>query len=703
VSTASESSGERYRFEFRLPDVGLGEVWTALDRERDEAPVLVKLLGAGPPGDMGDPRSMPALVARLLRIEHPDVLPVRGYGRHEGRLYLVHDRFEGRSLASWLAGHRKARTRPGLATAQRLFDRVAEALSAVRERVGADAPPHGALSPRSVLLRRTSPGQYDLRVLDFGVAHLLVPPSGGHPGHAVYLAPEQVDDPTRESSRSDVFALAATLAEVLSPALAPPADGPGVWASLAREGTPKVRAKLASLRSDVPHAIWDLVALALQADAHQRPEHPGELRAMLQQQWKKLGLWEKAALTPEPDPPEAPPPPLPECERAGTRFKASTAAHAPAPPPPPFEPDPLPTLPLAGPLPVAAPLPITASPQAPSSWSVPPPRVQVTAWDHADDPVPFTLPIAPPSLAPQWSPPPQNPPLGSPNLLGLGASPLGAVPARAATMAPAPVAFAPLAMPTEVEAPTMLRRPLDAPAREPVGENTSLDLFIGGLSEERTGEDEPPFEDPSPTPPDGMRSIAEDDEGETGYRPDLAPRSPPPEPAPSQRPRSRLRARTIGVDEADSLSARVPPAPPAPTVAEPEGTRMIQIGWEAPSDDPAALVTQLASAPATPPSAWPTPLRASPAPDPFLAPVAPVVERTMAIDLSASGMAPPPSPPWSSPGLAPHGWTPPPSPASILAPPPVPAAPPARPVGWIIAGVVGVFAFLALLVVLVRA
>ena len=31
----------------------------------------------------------------------------------------------------------------------------------------------------------------------------------------------------------------------------------------------------------------------------------------------------------------------------------------------------------------------------------------------------------------------------------------------------------------------MLRRPLDAPAREPVGENTSLDLFIGGLSEER--------------------------------------------------------------------------------------------------------------------------------------------------------------------------------------------------------------------------
>jgi len=658
VSTAPESSGERYRFEFRLPDVGLGEVWTALDRERDESPVLVKLLGAGSPGDIADPRSMPALVSRLLRVEHPDVLPVRAWGDREGRLYLVYDRFEGRSLASWLAGHRKARTRPGLATAQRLFDRVADALHAVRERAGVDAPPHGALSPRSVLLRRTAPGQYDLRVLDFGAAHLLVPPSGGHPGSAVYLAPEQVDDPTRESLRSDVFALAATLAEVLSPALAPPADGPAVWAALSREGTPKVRAKLASLRSDVPHAIWDLVALALQADAGQRPEHPGELRALLQQQWKKLGLWEKAALTPEPDPPEAPAPPLPEFERAGTRFKASTAAHAPAPPPP-FDSDPLPTLPLAGPLP----LPVSAPTPLSSSWSVPPSRVQVTAWDHADDPAPFTLPIAPPSL-------------GSANLRGLGASPLGAVPPRAATLAPAPVAFAPLAVPTQVEAPTMLRRPLDAPAREPFGENTLLDLFIGGLSEERTGEDEPPFEDPSPTPPDGMRSIVDDEEGETGYRPDLAPRSPPPGPTPSQRPRSRLRARTIGVDEAEALSAPVPPAPPAPAAAEPEGTRMIQIGWEAPPDDPAPFLAPVA-------------------------PVAPIVERTMAIDLSASGLAPPPS--WSSPGLAPHGWTPPPSPSSILAPPPVPAAPPTPPVGWIIAGVVGVFALLALVVVLVRA
>lgn len=647
-----ESSGERYRFEFRLPDVGLGEVWAALDRERDDAPVLVKLLGAGPPGDIADPRSMPALVSRLLRVEHPDVLPVRAWGEREGRLYLIHDRFEGRSVASWLAGHRKARTRPGIATAQRLFERVADALQSVREGAGGDTP-HGALSPRSVLLRRTSPGQYDLRVLDFGVAHLLVPPSGGHPGPAVYLPPEQVDDPARESPRGDVFALAATLAEVLSPALAPAADGPAVWAALAREGTPKVRAKLASLRSDVPHTIWDLVALALHADVGQRPEHPGELRALLQQQWKKLGLWEKTALTPEPDPPEAPLPPLPEFERAGTRFKPAAADHAP-PPPPLFNPEPAPTLPLPVP--------------APTAWTAPAARVQVTAWDHADAPPPFTLPIAPPALAPQWSPPPQSAP-GSANLRGLGASPLGAVPPRLATLAPAPVAFAPLAVPTQVEAPTTPLRSLDAPTREPPGENTSLDLFIGGLPAERTGEDAPPFEDPSPTPPDGMRSIADDDEGETGYRPDLGLRPPSPAPAPSQRPRSRLRARTIGVDEVESITAlTAPPAPPAPTAAEPEGTRMIQIGWEAP-------------------------------PDPFLAPVAPIVERTMAIDLSASGMAPPPS--WSSPGVAPHGWTPPPS--SPLAPPPVPAAPPPRPVGWILAGVVGVIALVALVVVLVRA
>jgi hypothetical protein len=322
--------------------------------------------------------------------------------------------------------------------------------------------------------------------------------------------------------------------------------------------------------------------------------------------------------------------------------------------------------------------------------------VQVTAWDHADESGPLTLPIAPPSLAPTPRIAPPTHPGTLANLRGLGASPLGAVPARAATLAPAPKAFAPPSVAPQTEAPTTLRRSLDTAPREPIGEHTSLDVFasIGALPEEPTGEDEAPFEDPSPTPPDGMPSIADDDEGVTDYRPSPEHHSLPPA-APAPAPRNRLRARTIGVDEAEARAPVAPPATPAASplavVTEPEGTRMIQIGWEAPPDAP-------------PPPSAPTPLRTPPVPDPFAAPVAPMVERTMAIDLSTSGMAPSPAPPWSSPGLTPHGWTPPPSmPSTPYAPTPAPPPASPHPVGWIIAGVVGVFVLLTLFVVLARA
>ncbi|MFO0604158.1 MAG: protein kinase [Polyangiales bacterium] len=621
----------RFRLESRLPDAGLGEAWAAVDRARGDAPALVKLLGAGPPGDAADPRSLPALVERLQRATDPGVLQPWAWGEREGRAYLAHERFEGRSLATWLAGHRKARTRPGFATAQRLFRQVAAAL----ESAGAGAP-HGSLSPRSVLVRRESPGQYAVRVLDFGAAHLLVPPAGGHPAPAPYRAPEQLDDPARESPQADVFALAAVLAELLSPALAPSPDGPAAWAAAAREGA--VRAKLGALRSDVPATVWDAVALALDVNPARRPERPVIFAALVERHWTKAGLWDKAPLTPEPDPPEAPPPAAsPTLQGSTTRF-----ASAPAPRPPTVVP-PAP-MPVAGPPPPLAlvapsvpPAPLAAPPAPSPAWSAPPARVSVTAWDHVDEP-PLTLPIASP--------------LDASATLALGASLTDDAPAT-------------LALGTSL--------PLDL-----AGEHTSLEVFMPPA---HAAQGDVPFEDPSPTPRDGLPSVLDEDEGVTDYAAN---------PAPHERPR-RLRARTLGVDEPAGLAMLAPPATPdavttpsvrpAARAPDPDGTRMIQASWEQPPSDP---VTLLVNPPAAP---------------------VPVVERTMAIDLSASGvmpspaLPPPSAPPWSSPGLAPHGWSPPPAPVTTTSPPE-----PARawPAGWVIAGVVGAFALVALLVVLAR-
>lgn len=706
--------GERYQLEFRLPDAGLGEAWTARDRQEQDAPVMVKLLGAGAPGDIEHPRSLPALVARMKRVELADVAAPRAWGDHHDRLFLVLPRCEGRSLSSWVAGHRKARTRPAIATAQRIFDRVAGALDAARME-GSAAPVHGALSPRSVLMRREGPGRYAVSVLDFGLAPLLVPASGDHPLDELSRAPEQSPwAPETESPRTDVFALALLLAEVLGTTQPTPVH----WAALAAEDASKLRARLASLRSDVPHAIWDLVARALSVEPLVRPATPGEFRALLQQSWKKLGLWEKAALTPEPEPPEAPTSAEPPLEPPRTLFGEARRAQPDAPTPPlasPVAPPVAPplaapvALPVAppAPLPVTAPLPYSSPPTAPlpphpvSPYSSPPTAALPSS--------PATLPIAPPNLAPPRS------------MFGLGGAPLGGSTPRPLTIKgptlPPPPPFyedAPTMLPGQLNplavaasaARASSPAPADAPLRyepSPVGESTSIDvrLPLGDGPEETTGEDPPPFddgapfEDPSPTPPDGVPAVLSSAPESKGFRlgsrlssappPSAAPeapREPPPRPA-----TGRLRARTIGHEEAAGLAHLT-------ESSQSEGTQMIQFGRGGIGEAPQPRASAPESGDPFANSAFQAPSRPMP-----------VVERTMAIDLSASGV--------SSDGLAPtsatlaaaplHTPLPPPARpwgAAPEAPPPRPPSPPSMVVWWVIGGVAVAVVLLVLTIAL---
>ncbi|MFO0651531.1 MAG: hypothetical protein U0326_35245 [Polyangiales bacterium] len=678
---------------------------------------MVKLLGVGAPGDIENPRSLPALVARMKRVEAADVAAPRAWGDHHDRLFLVLPRCEGRSLSGWIAGHRKARTRPAIATAQRIFDRVAGALDAARQE-GSVAPIHGALSPRSVLMRREGPGRYAVSVLDFGVAPLLVPASGDHPLDDLSRAPEQSPwAPEAESPRTDVFALALLLAEVLG--TTQPAPTP--WASMGAEDASKLRARLASLRSDVPHAIWDLVARAMSVDPMLRPANPGEFRSLLQQSWKKLGLWEKAALTPEPEPPETPTTADAPLETPRTLFGEARRAQPDAPAPPPAQPPapspaqpialpvaqpaPLPVaqpialpvaqpapLPMAqpialpvaqpAPLPIAAPLPYSSPPTAPlpshpSALYASPPTAPLPS-------SPATLPISPPSLAPPRS------------MQGLGGAPLGGPTPRPQTVKgptlPPPPPFyddTPTMLPGQMNplaaAASAVRASTPAPvepprryAPVPVSESTSVDvrLPLGEGPEETTGEDPPPFEDeapfedPSPTPPDGMPAVLTSTPDSKGFRlgarlssaapppapPAEAPKDPPPQPA-----MSRFRARTIGHEEAAGLALIL-------ESSQSEGTQMIQLGRNG--------VGEPAPRAEVPESGDPFANRAFEGPSRPM----PVVERTMAIDLSASGVSsdglaaptntlpaplqfgpPPPARPW---GAAPEAMQPQPQPAA---------------------------------------
>lgn len=256
----------------------------------------------------------------------------------------------------------------------------------------------------------------------------------------------------------------------------------------------------------------------------------------------------------------------------------------------------------------------------------------------------------------------------TPTMLPGQMNPLAASAARVATLPPATP-----------------QRSYDASA---VGESTSIDLRLplADGPEETTGEDppptseeEPPFEDPSPTPPDGIPAVLSASQDSPGFRlgsrlstsPQSAPPAePPPEPAP--RPAvNRLRARTIGHEEAAGL------AHPLESSAS-EGTQMIPFNRSALSPLPRAAVPESGDPFAN--STFEAPARP-----------APIVERTMAIDLSASGVSPEGAPPAST-LKAPLQMAPaPPARPWGMAPESPPAAPPATTpsmaVWWAIGGV----------------
>ncbi|MGE5156371.1 MAG: ATP-binding protein, partial [Betaproteobacteria bacterium] len=137
------------------------------------------------------------LAALLAAIDHPGLARVREAGNLDGRVYMVMDLIEGRSLAGVLDGARLT-----LDETIRLGIDVAGALGAAhRARLV-----HGDIRPENVLL--TADG--DARLVDFGVAALSDHRGANRRGASIYRAPEQSASPRPQvDGRADLYGLGA--------------------------------------------------------------------------------------------------------------------------------------------------------------------------------------------------------------------------------------------------------------------------------------------------------------------------------------------------------------------------------------------------------------------------------------------------------------------------------------------------------------
>ncbi len=205
---------DRYRIVKLLGGGGMGRVYLAHDTRLADKPCAIKELIPDPhlspeerEQDAAQFRREAAVLAHLNHVNLPNV---SDYFEERGHFYLVMDYVEGETLAV-----RLEQSLGGLS--QETVVEWAVQLCGVLEYLHSQNPPviFRDMKPSNVML--TPEGK--VKLIDFGVVRLFDPSKGTDTlkmGTAGYAPPEQYAGQGQTTPRSDIYALGATLYELLT-------------------------------------------------------------------------------------------------------------------------------------------------------------------------------------------------------------------------------------------------------------------------------------------------------------------------------------------------------------------------------------------------------------------------------------------------------------------------------------------------------
>jgi hypothetical protein len=244
---------------------GMGVVYRARQVTLDRV-VALKMILAGQLAGPDDVRRFHQEARTAANLQHPNIVSIHEVGEHQGQHYFSMDFIEGTSLAALVRDHPLAPEK-----AARYVLAVAAAVQYAHER----GVLHRDLKPGNVLLDRFD----QPRVTDFGLARRIDQDSSltvtgaviGTPG---YMPPEQVDGHAALTPAADVYALGATLYELLTGR--PPFKGATVFDTLqqALENDP-VPPRL--LNAKVPRDLETICLKCLEKRPPQRYASAAEL------------------------------------------------------------------------------------------------------------------------------------------------------------------------------------------------------------------------------------------------------------------------------------------------------------------------------------------------------------------------------------------------------------------------------------------
>jgi serine/threonine-protein kinase len=240
ASVLRDALAGRYTLEREIGRGGMATVYLARD-ERHGRFVAVKVLDPELHALLGAERFL-AEIRVTAGLQHPNLLPLFDSGEAGGLLYYVMPYVEGETLRAKLQRERELPVNEAV----RITVAVAGALDYAHRR----GVIHRDLKPENILLHDGEP-----LVADFGIALALSRASGDALaqggvsfGTPRYMSPEQATPDRALDSRSDVYALACVMYEMLagSPARAREDDAPDEPIAPVRSRRPSVPASVAA-------------------------------------------------------------------------------------------------------------------------------------------------------------------------------------------------------------------------------------------------------------------------------------------------------------------------------------------------------------------------------------------------------------------------------------------------------------------------
>ena len=255
----------------------------------------------------------PDIVRRFLReaqatasIDHPNVVTVfeMGSGR-DGTFFIVQELLRGENVRQRLAARSVIEVDEVLAVALP----IASVLAAAHRR----GIVHRDVKPENIVLSRTASSGIVPKLIDFGVAKVRAAPGslrvtkvGVALGTVAYMSPEQARGDTVVDGRTDVWALAAVMFEMLSGRL--PYSGPSDQTTLVQILTAPPP-KLHAVAPKVPRPLSDILTAALEKEPDRRPNMQAfleRLEAFVAGRGKPLPALTARLETAEGEPPPGP-------------------------------------------------------------------------------------------------------------------------------------------------------------------------------------------------------------------------------------------------------------------------------------------------------------------------------------------------------------------------------------------------------------